>query len=82
MSDVPNLPQYPLLEQMLAIIGNPLQPTYSNRDVAALFGVSIRAIQDRVASCQLTSRDLPGRAKFLPVDLEEFLQHSKKRGAK
>jgi transposase len=67
---------------MLAIVGNPLQPTYSNRDVATLFGVSIRAIQDRVASGQLTARDLPGRAKFLPVDLEEFLQHSKKRGTK
>ena len=74
--------KYPLLEDMLAIQGISLQSTYSNRDVAALFGVSIRAIQDRVSSGQLSARDLPGRAKFLPIDLEEFLRHSKRGGAK
>lgn len=72
-------PKYPLLEQILAIKGISLQPTYSNRDLAALFGVSVRAIQDRVASGQLTARNLPGRAKFLPLDLEEFLRNSKRK---
>jgi hypothetical protein len=67
-----------LLEALLRIKGTPLQPTYSNRDVANLFYVSTRAIQDRVASGQLTARDLPERATVLPVDLEEFLQRSKK----
>jgi hypothetical protein len=59
-----------------------LQPTYTIRDVATLFGVSVRAIQTRVASGQLPSRDLPGRAKFLSADLEQFLRESKKGGRK
>jgi len=73
--------KYPLLEEMLALRGMCLQATYTNRDLSKLFGVSIRAIQDRVANGQLTPRDLPGRAKFLPFDLEEFLLNSK-RGRK
>ena len=69
---------YPLLEQILALRGLALQPTYTNRDVAAIFGVSIRAIQDRIQRGSLIPRDLPGRAKFLPQDLEEFLVRSKR----
>lgn len=73
---------YPLLEQFLAIKGLPLRPTYTIQDVASLFSVSARAIHDRVASGQLLARDLPGRAKFLPVDLEEFLQQSARKRQK
>lgn len=75
-------PKYPLLEEVLALRQMPLQPMYTIRDVAALFGVTVRAIQTRVASGQLPSRDLPGRAKFLPVDLEQFLCESRKGGRK
>jgi Helix-turn-helix domain len=60
----------------------PLRPMYTIRDVAALFGVSVRAIQTRVTSGQLPSRNLPGRAKFLPADLEQFLRESKRGGRK
>ncbi|SRR5579885_739370 len=74
--------KYPLLEELLAGRGMYLQATYTNRDAAVLFGVSIRAIQDRVSSDQLTARDLPGRARFLSIDLEEFLQNSIKRKRK
>lgn len=75
-------PKYPLLEEMLAMSEFALKPTYTLGDVANLFAVTVRSIQSRVASGQLPSRDLPGRAKFLPVDLEEFLQGSRKGGAK
>jgi hypothetical protein len=70
--------KYPLLEEILSIKNLPLQPTYSTRDVAKIFAVSVRAIQDRMASGQLIARDLPGRARFLSVDLEDFLQNSRK----
>jgi len=75
-------PKYPLLEEVLALRQMALQPMFTIRDVAALFGVTARAIQTRVASGQLVSRDLPGRAKFLPVDLEQFLRESRKGGHK
>jgi len=71
-------PKYPLLEEMLALRQMALRPTFTIRDVAKLFGVTVRAVQSRVASGQLASRDLPGRAKFLPVDLEDFLRESKR----
>jgi hypothetical protein len=75
-------PKYPLLEEILALRQMALQPMYTNQDVGKLFGVSVRAIQDRVASGKLAARDLPGRAKFLPCDLEEYLRQSKRGGTK
>ena len=71
--------KYPLLEAMLTIKNMPLQPTYSTRCLASLFNVSMRAIQNRFSSGQLAPRDLPGRAKFLPQDIEEFLTASRKK---
>ncbi len=70
-------PRYPLLEGLLRIKGSALQPTYTNADVASLFSVSVRTIQSQVADGRLPSRRLLGRARFLPVDLEEFLRESK-----
>jgi len=72
--------KYPLLEAILTIKNLPLQPMYGTGGVAKIFGVSARAIQNRVSSGQLTSRDLPGHARFLPEDLEAFLHSSKKGG--
>jgi hypothetical protein len=46
------------------------------RDVAQLFDCSVRSIQDRVYDGELKERDLPGGAKFLDGDLEEFLRNS------
>lgn len=71
--------KYLLLTELLALRQMALQGTYTIREVATLFGVTARAIQSRVASGQLTSRDLPGRAKFLPTDLEEFLRNSHRK---
>ena len=72
--------QFPILQEILHIKGLPLQATYSIRDRARIFNVSVRAIQNRVASGQIPARDLPGRAKFLSEDLEAFLSASKKKG--
>lgn len=74
--------QYPLLDEILTLRQMTLQPMYSIRDVAKLFGVTVRSIQSRVASGQLAARNLPGRTKFLSVDLEEFLRESKRGGSK
>lgn len=71
--------KYPLLQEILQLNGRSLQATYSVRDLAELFNVSVRAIQNRVASGQIPSRDLPGRAKFLSEDLETFLAKSVKK---
>ena len=79
MSDS-NASKYPLLEEILSIQGLHLKPTYSTRDVAGIFKVSARAIQARVESGQLNARNLPGRARFLSIDLEDLLQNSRKDG--
>jgi hypothetical protein len=68
---------YPLLGQILLILGLPLQPMYTTRDLAQIFKVSVRAIQHRIEDGRLVPRDLPGRARFLPQDLEDFLTTSR-----
>lgn len=72
--------RYRLLEEILRIKGLSLQATYTIGDIARIFVVSIRAIQNRVASGQLIPRNLPGRAKFLTQDVEDFLLASRKGG--
>ena len=75
--DPKNQPAYPLLEALLYVKELTLQATYTNADVASLFDVSVRTIQSRASDGGLPSRKLIGRARFLPVDLEEFLSGSK-----
>lgn len=70
---------YPLLAQILMILNLPIQPMYSVRDLALIFKVSVRAIQHRIEAGRLIPRDLPGRAKFLPQDIEDFLAASRGR---
>jgi hypothetical protein len=69
---------HPLLEEILAIKNLPPQPMYTIRHIASIFGVSARAIHNWIASGQLIPRDLPGRARFLNQDIEDFLQSSRK----
>jgi hypothetical protein len=71
--------RYPLLEEILHARSIPFQATYSTADVARIFGVSPRAIQHRMSSGQLVARDLPGRARFLPGDIEAFIAASDSR---
>jgi ABC-type sugar transport system substrate-binding protein len=69
---------YPLLEALLSANGVTVKGIWSIGDVAAIFGVQMRAIYDWVSNGKLAVRDLPGRGKFLSVDLEEFLRGSKR----
>jgi hypothetical protein len=68
--------EYPLLEALLREKSLPLKGTYRYQDATAIFDCSKRALQERIRSGQLQKRNLPGRAKFLSVDLESFLQNS------
>ncbi len=81
-TDTPKASKYPLLETILAHKGLPLRALYTLHHVAEIFGVSIRAIQDRVKRGYLKSRDLPGRAKFLSIDLEAFLENSLQKASR
>jgi transposase len=69
-----------LLQEILAIEDLPLRPMYSVRDIAKMFRVSVRTIQNWIASGKLPPRNLPGRAKFLSQDIEDFLFASRKSG--
>jgi len=77
-NDVPKPAKYPLLETVLAYRALPMKGSFCMQDVADLFGVTTRTIQTRVKRGGLISRDLPGRSKFLAVDLEQLLQGSTK----
>lgn len=76
MSDQePTFAKYPLLKALLEEKRLSFKGVYSNRDVAKIFGVSIRTIQDWIRNESFKSRRLPGRGRFLSTDLEEFLQN-------
>jgi len=75
----PTPARYPLLESLLAQKGMSLKGTYTNRNVAGIFDVSVRTIQDWVRKGDLIARNLPGRGKFLSEDLESFLRNSVRR---
>jgi|HubBroStandDraft_1064217.scaffolds.fasta_scaffold475820_2 hypothetical protein len=77
-NDVAKPAKYPLLETFLAYRGLAMKGVFTLQDVADLFGVTTRTVQIRVKRGGLTSRDLPGRSKFLAVDLEQLLQGSSK----
>jgi transposase len=68
--------RYPLFEALLMQKALPLKGIYTNRDVAAIFDVSVRTIQDWITDNKMRARKLPGRGRFLSGDLEAFLQAS------
>lgn len=70
----------PLLRSLLRDRGLPYQALYTTADAARIFLVTPRAILYLIASGKLVARDLPGRARFLPQDLEDYLRNSKKEG--
>ena len=79
MSDQePKSAKYPLLAALLGEKRLSLKGTYTNRDVAKIFGVSVRTIQDWSRNGYFKPRNLPGRGRFLSEDLEEFLRNSSK----
>jgi predicted DNA-binding transcriptional regulator AlpA len=58
---------------MLRSKGMKLQATYTCQDIAKLFGVTPRTIQSKVKDGTLPSRKLIGGARFLPIDIENYL---------
>jgi hypothetical protein len=70
--------RFPLLETIISYKGLSMKGDFTLQDVADLFSVTTRTIQSRIKRGGLTARDLPGRSKFLAVDLEQFLQASSK----
>lgn len=73
-NEFPKPAKYPLLETILAYKGLPMKGTFTVQDVADLFNVTMRTIQTRVKRGGLTARDLPGRSRFLAMDLEQLLR--------
>jgi len=80
-NDIAKPARFPLLETLLAYGGLPMKGKFSTEEVADLFGVTTRTIQTRIKRGSLASRDLPGRSKFLAIDLEQFLQGSPKQAS-
>ena len=76
MSDQEKQRKYELLEAFLRERGFALKGAYSNRDVAKIFGVSVRTIQEWSRNGDLKPRRLPGRFRFLSADLEALLRDS------
>jgi hypothetical protein len=71
--------QYPLLVALLIQKGLPMKGIWTLGDVAEIFDVSKRTIQDWIRDGKLIPRDLPGRGRFLSEDLESFLQNSRRK---
>jgi hypothetical protein len=80
-NDTPKPAKFPLLETVLAHKNLVLKAFYTMHDAADIFGVTVRAIQHWVKRGRLVSRELPGRAKFLSIDLETFLGNSQQKHA-
>jgi transposase len=72
----PTFAKYPLLKALLDEKHLSLQGVYTNRDVARIFGVAVRTIQSWSRNGEFKPRTLPGRARFLSEDLEQFLRNS------
>ena len=72
--------QLPTSPQLAMDRGLPYQALYTTADAARIFLVTPRAILYLIASGKLVGRDLPGRARFLPQDLEDYLRNSRKEG--
>lgn len=64
----------------LAIQEMILRPAYTIPEVANLFRVSVRTIQDRIARGLIIVRNVPGRAGILPADLEAVFTRTKNKG--
>jgi hypothetical protein len=67
---------YSLFETMLRGKGMKLEATYTCQDIANLFGVTARTIQSKVKDGTLPSRKLIGGARFLPIDIENYLRNA------
>jgi hypothetical protein len=69
--------RYPLLREYLTLKEMALKPAFTLHDVAQMFDVTTRSIQSWVETGKLNTRDVPGRGKVFPVDLETLLSRSR-----
>ncbi len=69
----PDESRYPLLEPLLRELGLNLKGRYTTGDIAEIFGVCGRTIEKLWAAGKLQRRSLPGHARCLSCDLEEYL---------
>jgi hypothetical protein len=69
-----DLKLYPCLCEVLRRRNLPLQAQYTTTETALVFDCDVRVIQERIHSGKWKARDLPKRGRFLPCDLEGFLQ--------
>lgn len=56
--------RYPMLAEILAMRNLPFQPSYTMRSAGQVFGVTGRAMPNRVSSGQIVARDYPAAPGF------------------
>jgi hypothetical protein len=69
---------YPHLSSYLELKGMPLKAAYTVLEVGTMFEVNVRTIQTWIFMRRLNQRNVPGRAKIFPADLEALLAASEK----
>jgi len=69
--------RYPRLWELLQFKRLPFKPMFTVAETGAIFGVNRRTILKMIAAGRIVARDLPGRARFLAADLEEYLNNRK-----
>jgi hypothetical protein len=65
--------RYPRLREYLTSMSTPMKAAFTVQDVADMFDVSTRTIQTSISTGKLKQRDVPGKARIFPADLEEML---------
>jgi len=65
--------QYKTLREWAAFHNLPLKPAYTVTEVARMFDVSKRTVQQWVADGLIETRNVPGRSKIFASHLEEIL---------
>jgi hypothetical protein len=70
--------RYPLLNTYLELKGLSLKAAFTVHEVGTMFDVSARSIQTWICMGRLKQRDVPGRAKIFPADLEALLAASER----
>jgi hypothetical protein len=71
--------RFPLLDSLLKARGRQRQAIYNVKDIADIFEVSVRTINDWFREGKFVPRDLPGRGRALSEDLEDLVQSSRGR---
>lgn len=70
--------RYPTLCEWVAFHNLPLKPAYTVAEVARMFGVSTRTVQQWIVDGQIKTRKVPGRSKIFASHLEDVLSDQTK----